>query len=64
LESLLDDLLTEQVSCGFVQDFYEMCKNPKKTAYLDLAKNKKNKEKLKNRKTKLNDLAEKYELIT
>jgi CRISPR-associated protein (TIGR03986 family) len=64
LESLLDDLLSEQVSCGFVQDFYEMCKNPEKTAYLDLAKNKKNKEKLKNRKTKLNDLAEKYELIT
>jgi hypothetical protein len=62
LEALLDECIETEVGREFIGEFYQLCKDTKQSAFLDLAKNKKNKPKLQARKAKLAVLAKKYKL--
>lgn len=62
IEQLLDTCLSTDCNDFSIMDFYLLCQDKQRTAYLDLAKNNKNKDKLRNRKAKLAELAEKYDL--
>lgn len=60
--TLLNQFIENDVTTAIALQFYELCKDPTKSSYLDLTKNKKNKAKLQERKAKLAQLAEKYQL--
>jgi CRISPR-associated protein (TIGR03986 family) len=63
IEKLLDECLATYVESAFVQAFYAICIDKNQSAYLDLAKSKKNKPKLQARKAKLSQFATKYNLL-
>jgi CRISPR-associated protein (TIGR03986 family) len=62
IEKLLDECLDTYVEASFIQALYDICVDVKLSAYLDLAKSKKNKGKLAARKGKLGELVERYGL--
>jgi len=60
ITELLDLALTKELDDDFLSEFYQLCLDTTKTAYLDLGKKKK--DELKRRKALLTQLAEKYQL--
>ena len=62
IKQLIEELLALPCDEGFIEAFYSLCKNTEKSAYLDLARNKRNKEELAKRKAALQALAAQYQL--
>jgi hypothetical protein len=62
VEKIIDASLSKELGSKFIKEFYQLVKNKKLCPYLDLAISKKNKIKLKERKTKLAEMAVKYDI--